>query len=301
MKDPTAASLPGATVVAEQAGTGLKFTAVADASGEYLLAQLPVGTYALTTSAPGFKQAALPAIAVHAGDRLRHEFTLEVGDRSEVIVVTEGCRGAATGVRRDQGHGAPGAGGGASAARAEISGPGDAERRRGAAAGRHARRRHAAGRHPGERAGTAQRAQPLPARRRHRHRPVLQQHGDFSVGGCGAGIQHRKDVLHAGIRRQVRRRDQRHHQVRLQRVSRQPVRVRAQRHVRRQELLRFAVGAHSAVPAEPVRRHHRRADHPEPDVFLGQLRRPARAQVADADVFGADGRRCAPGISRDSR
>ncbi len=93
VKDPTAASLPGATVVAEQAGTGLKFTAVADASGEYLLAQLPVGTYALTTSAPGFKQAALRAITVHAGDRLRHEFTLEVGDRSEVIVVTEAAAG----------------------------------------------------------------------------------------------------------------------------------------------------------------------------------------------------------------
>ena len=36
-------------------------------------------------------------------------------------------------------------------------------------------------------------------------------------------------------------------------------------------LLRFAVGADSAVPAEPVRRQHRRADRTQPDVFLGQL------------------------------
>ena len=53
----------GATVVAEQAGTGLKFTAVADATGEYLLAQLPVGTYTLTA-----ERARLQAGGI-AGDR----------------------------------------------------------------------------------------------------------------------------------------------------------------------------------------------------------------------------------------
>ena len=89
VKDPSSASITGATVVAEQSGTGLKFTAVADATGEYLLAQLPVGTYKLTADAPGFKQAALREITVHAGDRLRHEFGLEIGDRSEIIVVVE--------------------------------------------------------------------------------------------------------------------------------------------------------------------------------------------------------------------
>jgi hypothetical protein len=93
VKDPSRASLPGAAVIAEQAGTGLRFTAATDASGEYLLAQLPVGDYRLTVSAPGFKQAELPDVSVHAGDRLRQEFALELGDRSEIIVVTEGSAG----------------------------------------------------------------------------------------------------------------------------------------------------------------------------------------------------------------
>ena len=93
VKDPSAASIAGATVVAEQSGTGLKFTAVADVTGEYLLAQLPVGNHKLTADAQGFKEAELPAVAVHAGDRLRHEFNLELGDRSEVIVVTDTAGG----------------------------------------------------------------------------------------------------------------------------------------------------------------------------------------------------------------
>ena len=52
VKDPSSASLAGAAVVAEQAGTGLKFTAVADASGEYLLAQLPRRTQSDAPSEP---------------------------------------------------------------------------------------------------------------------------------------------------------------------------------------------------------------------------------------------------------
>jgi hypothetical protein len=90
VRDQTAAALVGATVVAEQATTGLRFTSTVDASGEYLLAQLPVGNYRVIVNAAGFKQAELPSVAIHVGDRLRREFTLEVGSVGETIVVTEG-------------------------------------------------------------------------------------------------------------------------------------------------------------------------------------------------------------------
>ena len=79
--------LPGAMIVAQHLETGQKFTAAANNSGEYLLAQLPVGVYSLTVSAANFKQSALPRIEVHASDRLRRDFTLEVGDRTEVVTV----------------------------------------------------------------------------------------------------------------------------------------------------------------------------------------------------------------------
>jgi hypothetical protein len=74
-------------VVARQTETGQKFTAVSNSSGEYLFAQLPVGGYAILVSAANFKQSALPLIEVHTSDRLRRDFTLEIGDRTEVVTV----------------------------------------------------------------------------------------------------------------------------------------------------------------------------------------------------------------------
>lgn len=45
IQDRTNSMLPGATIIAEQAETGHKFTAVSNSSGEYLFTQLPVGVY----------------------------------------------------------------------------------------------------------------------------------------------------------------------------------------------------------------------------------------------------------------
>jgi hypothetical protein len=85
--DPTSSGLPGATIVVQHAGTGQKFTAISNGSGEYLFAQLPVGLYSISASATNFKQSALPRIEIHASDRLRRDFTLEVGDRTEIVTV----------------------------------------------------------------------------------------------------------------------------------------------------------------------------------------------------------------------
>jgi hypothetical protein len=87
VRDLSSGVLPGAKVAAQQADTGHKFTAVSNSAGEYFLTQLPVGLYSLTASATSFKQAALPRIEIHASDRLRHDFTLQVGDSTEVVTV----------------------------------------------------------------------------------------------------------------------------------------------------------------------------------------------------------------------
>jgi hypothetical protein len=87
VQDLSGSALPGAMVVAQQAETGQKFTSLSNGSGEYLLAQLPVGRYSIAVSANNFKQSALPLVEVHAGDRRRRDFTLEVGDRTEVVTV----------------------------------------------------------------------------------------------------------------------------------------------------------------------------------------------------------------------
>jgi hypothetical protein len=49
--------------------------------------------YSLTISAPNFKQSTLARLEIHASDRLRRDFTLEIGARTEVVTVqVEGSR-----------------------------------------------------------------------------------------------------------------------------------------------------------------------------------------------------------------
>lgn len=88
VQDPTGAVVVDATVTAVEAGTQLKYTAKTNASGEYLLAQLPVGQYTLTVSKEGFKPIVQPNIELHASDRLRQTYTLEVGQQSETVTVS---------------------------------------------------------------------------------------------------------------------------------------------------------------------------------------------------------------------
>jgi hypothetical protein len=87
VQDRSGGVLPGATIVAEHVTTGQKFSALANSAGEYLLPQLPVGVFSLTVSAANFKQSSLPRLEIHATDRLRRDFILEVGNRADVVTV----------------------------------------------------------------------------------------------------------------------------------------------------------------------------------------------------------------------
>ncbi len=87
VQDALGGALPGATVVAELAQTGQKFTTTSNSSGQYLLTQLPIGTYSVKVSATNFKQSVLPNVEVHVGDTLRHDFTVQIGNASETVVI----------------------------------------------------------------------------------------------------------------------------------------------------------------------------------------------------------------------
>jgi len=89
VKDPAGEVIPNAAVVALNTATRLKFTAATNDAGEYLLTQLPVGSYSLTISARDFKQAISENIVLHLGDRIRQDFQLVVGEQSETMVVQE--------------------------------------------------------------------------------------------------------------------------------------------------------------------------------------------------------------------
>ena len=87
IQDALGGALPGATVVAELAQTRQKFTTTSNSSGQYLLTQLPIGTYSLRVNAPSFKQSVLSNVDVHIGDKLRHDFTVQIGDANETVLV----------------------------------------------------------------------------------------------------------------------------------------------------------------------------------------------------------------------
>ncbi|HLI84199.1 MAG TPA: carboxypeptidase regulatory-like domain-containing protein [Bryobacteraceae bacterium] len=87
VRDLTGATLPGAAVIAQQTATGQKFTTHANGSGEYLFSELPLGVFSLSASAPNFRPVSVSPIPVHAGDRLRRDFVLEVGEKSDIVTV----------------------------------------------------------------------------------------------------------------------------------------------------------------------------------------------------------------------
>jgi len=87
VQDALGGVLPGATVIAEQAQIGQKFTTTTNSSGQYLLTQLPIGTYSLKVNATNFKQSVISNVEVHVGDSLRHDVTVQIGDASETVVI----------------------------------------------------------------------------------------------------------------------------------------------------------------------------------------------------------------------
>jgi hypothetical protein len=88
VRDPSGAVVPNATVTALETSTHLSYETKTNSSGEYLLAQLPVGRYNLTVSVQGFKQILQPNVELHAGERVRQVFTLELGEQSEAVTVS---------------------------------------------------------------------------------------------------------------------------------------------------------------------------------------------------------------------
>jgi hypothetical protein len=90
--DSSRAIIPGATVMALNVATHRTYTSVTNEVGQFLLAQLPLADYTLTVNAQNFKEAVQEHVELHAGDQLRQDFSLEVGEQSEMVTVvgTEG-------------------------------------------------------------------------------------------------------------------------------------------------------------------------------------------------------------------
>jgi hypothetical protein len=85
--DNTAAAIPGATVTAEQIGTGYKQETKSGSSGDYLFPSLPVGNYRLTVEMTGFSTYVQNGIILNVGQAATQNVALHVGSVSQQVTV----------------------------------------------------------------------------------------------------------------------------------------------------------------------------------------------------------------------
>jgi hypothetical protein len=86
--DSTGGALPGATVEASNAETGLTRTTRTNESGAYAFASLPVGTYSVRVELEGFKHVIVHDVGLNVADTRRLNVELELGEVAQEVTVT---------------------------------------------------------------------------------------------------------------------------------------------------------------------------------------------------------------------
>ena len=89
VSDPAGAVVAAAAVEARHVETGTIYQAESTSTGNYTISQLPVGAYELSVTVPGFKKYVRSGLTVQVAQTLRVDATLEVGNASESVTVTE--------------------------------------------------------------------------------------------------------------------------------------------------------------------------------------------------------------------
>jgi hypothetical protein len=87
--DQSGASVTGANVVITDIQRGTSRSFVTDTSGDYAAPDLIPGTYKIHLEAKGFKSVERPSVTVEVATDVRADFTLQPGNVSETVTVTE--------------------------------------------------------------------------------------------------------------------------------------------------------------------------------------------------------------------
>jgi len=85
--DTSGAAIPNAQITARSA-TGLTRRAVANASGSYVLTEIPIGVYTVTVEAAGFQRFSNTAVSVDADQNVRVDAPLHPGTVAQEVVVS---------------------------------------------------------------------------------------------------------------------------------------------------------------------------------------------------------------------
>lgn len=88
--DSSGGILPGANVVAKNAGTAEELTGITNDQGQFTIPAVQPGTYTVTVTMPSFKTAVVSGVRVNAGTPASVKVSLEVGGLNETVTVAGG-------------------------------------------------------------------------------------------------------------------------------------------------------------------------------------------------------------------
>src|SRR5436190_14228048 len=86
--DSTGALIPGVSVTATNTATGVVTTALSNESGAYNFPSLLPGTYKVSAELPGFQTRSYTDVRLGNADKVRLNFTLQVGGVNTAVEVT---------------------------------------------------------------------------------------------------------------------------------------------------------------------------------------------------------------------
>src|SRR3989475_1913934 len=87
--DPSGAVVPGAKIVLQNLSTRYEIQIQTNSAGIYTAKELNVGPYMVRVEAHGFKRAEASNLVLNAGTVLRVDFKLLLGERTEIVEVTD--------------------------------------------------------------------------------------------------------------------------------------------------------------------------------------------------------------------
>jgi hypothetical protein len=88
VRDPQGGIIPNSSITVVQIETGQTRQTNSGATGDYTIANLPVGTYRITASAAGFKKTVIPSITLQVNQEAHIDLLLEIGSVSDEVTVT---------------------------------------------------------------------------------------------------------------------------------------------------------------------------------------------------------------------
>ncbi len=89
VKDPSGAGVAKASVALVSTSTGVRQSTTTDAHGSYTFPVVPVGDYALEANQAGFRPYRRTGIALDTNSALLIDIVLQVGERSDIVTVSE--------------------------------------------------------------------------------------------------------------------------------------------------------------------------------------------------------------------